>query len=296
MAGRWVLAGQETPSVGLEPSLSDGRWAFVDLPLFPELLTVEEKCAYTRHGDPIRRGSFTLPVVAPHPPSDHSARILVVDDDASTRTLLRRLLSLEGYTIDEAPDGPGAMKHLAETPADLLLVDVMMPGQDGLELLTEIRRTSDVPVILLTAKSDEGDRVVGLRTGADDYVVKPFFTAELVARIEAVLRRTERRRPNGELHFGDLEINPSSRQVTVQGSVVELPPREYELLVFLASSPGRAFTREQLITEVWHAVPADQDLGTVTEHARRLRQRIEEDPDRPRWIKTVRGIGYRFDP
>ncbi len=219
----------------------------------------------------------------------------MVDDDAPTRTLLRRLLSMEGYTIEEAPDGPSAIASLAQTPADLLLVDIMMPGQDGLDLLAQIRETSDVPVILLTAKSDEGDRVVGLRSGADDYVVKPFFTAELVARIEAVLRRTERRRPTAQLDFGDLAINPSSRQVTVRGSPVELPPREYELLVFLASSPGQAFSREQLLAEVWHAGPEDQDLGTVTEHARRLRQHIEEDPDRPRWIRTVRGIGYRFD-
>ena len=245
---------------------------------------------------PDKAGIVYPPGVAPHPPSDHSARILVVDDDEPTRTLLRRLLSMEGYTIDEAPDGPGAMKSLSQTPADLLLVDVMMPGQDGLDLLAEIRRTSDVPIILLTAKSDEGDRVVGLRSGADDYVVKPFFTAELVARIEAVLRRTERRRPPGQLDFGGLAINRSSRQVTVRGSPVELPPREYELLVFLASSPGKVCSREQLLAEVWHAYPEDQDLGTVTEHARRLRQRIEEDPDRPRWIKTVRGVGYRFDP
>jgi DNA-binding response OmpR family regulator len=224
-------------------------------------------------------------------------RILVVDDDAPTRTLLRRLLSMEGYVIDEAPDGPSAIEHLSHVPADLLLLDVMMPGQDGLDLLAQVRRTSDVPVILLTAKADEGDRVVGLRSGADDYVVKPFSTAELAARIDAVLRRAEHRRPTADkLDFGGLAIDPSSRQVTVGGSIVELPPREYELLVFLASSPGQVFSREQLLAEVWRSSRERQDPGTVTEHARRLRQRIEDDVDRPRWIKTVRGIGYRFEP
>jgi DNA-binding response OmpR family regulator len=228
---------------------------------------------------------------------DGPARILVVDDDESTRKLLRRLLSMEGYVIDEAPDGPSAIEHLSNMPADLLLVDVMMPGQDGLDLLAQLRQTSNVPVILLTAKADEGDRVLGLRSGADDYVVKPFFTAELAARIDAVLRRADHRRPAAsKLAFDGLEIDPSGRQVTVRGSAVELPPREFELLVFLASSPGQVFSREQLLAEVWRSSGERQDPGTVTEHARRLRQHIEDDADRPRWIKTVRGIGYRFQP
>jgi DNA-binding response OmpR family regulator len=224
------------------------------------------------------------------------ARILVVDDDAPTRTLLRRLLTSEGYVIDEAPDGPSAIEHLARVPADLLLVDVMMPGQDGLDLLAELRRTSDVPVILVTAKGDEGDRVIGLRAGADDYVVKPFSVAELTARVEAVLRRVEHRRPNAKLSFDGLEIDLASRRVTVGGLPVELPAREYDMLAFLASSPGQVFSREALLTEVWHSSPERQDAGTVTEHARRLRQHIEHNPDQPRWIKTVRSIGYRFEP
>jgi DNA-binding response OmpR family regulator len=228
-------------------------------------------------------------------PRERPTRILVVDDDEPTRTLLRRLLSTEGYEIDEAPDAPTALQRLDQAAADLLLVDVMMPGQDGLDLLAQLRRTSDVPVILLTAKSNEADRVVGLRTGADDYVVKPFFTAELVARIEAVLRRAEPR-SSSKLDFGDLQIDTGRRQVAVRGAVVELPAREYDMLVFLASSPGQVFSREQLLAGVWHSSPARTDPGTVTEHARRLRHRIEDDADQPRWIRTVRGIGYRFEP
>ncbi len=234
--------------------------------------------------------------MGPHAAGDRPARILVVDDDAPTRTLLRRLLSMEGYVIEEAPSGPAAIEQLAHTPADLLLVDVMMPGQDGLDLLAQVRQTSDVPVILLTAKADEGDRVIGLRSGADDYVVKPFSTAELAARIEAVLRRAEHRRPGATLQFDGLSIDLASRRVMAMGAPVELPAREFDLLVCLASSPGQVLSRERLLADVWHSSSERQDAGTVTEHARRLRQRIEQDPDRPRWIKTVRGIGYRFEP
>ena len=223
------------------------------------------------------------------------ARILVVDDDAPTRTLLRRLLAMEGYQVDEAPDGPAAMVEVGRARPDLMLVDVMMPGQDGLDLLAQIRKTSTMPVILLTAKSDEGDRVVGLRSGADDYIVKPFSTAELLARIEAVLRRAERTPASGARQFGELKIDPMSRQVTLRGSPVELAPREYDLLAYLSAAPGRVFSREELLAGVWQSSAQRTDPGTVTEHARRLRQRIEDDPDNPRWIKTVRGIGYRFD-
>jgi len=223
------------------------------------------------------------------------ARILVVDDDETTRRLLRRILSMEGYDVIEAPDAPSALSTLARQEVDLMLLDVMMPGQDGLELLAQIRRKSDLPVIMLTAKADEPDRVLGLKAGADDYVVKPFSTAELLARIEAVLRRAPHRRPP-VLQFDGLQIDPDNRQVRVGGVAVEVPAREFDLLVHLASSPGRAFSREQLLAAVWPPSPQPHDPGTVTEHARRLRLRLEEDPDQPRWIKTVRGVGYRFEP
>ncbi|HEX3539611.1 MAG TPA: response regulator transcription factor [Acidimicrobiales bacterium] len=228
-------------------------------------------------------------------PEATPARILVVDDDEPTRTMLQRLLSWEGYVIEVAGDGPAALAMVEQDGPDLVLLDVMMPGQDGLSVLAELRKTSDVPVIFLTAKGDEGDRVLGLRSGADDYVVKPFSTAELVARIEAVLRRTDHH-PVGGRPATDLVVDQRRRIVTVRGQVVDLPPREFDLLAFLAASPGQVFSREQLLSAVWPSAGERPDPGTVTEHARRLRQRIEEDPDEPRWIRTIRGIGYRFDP
>jgi DNA-binding response OmpR family regulator len=222
-------------------------------------------------------------------------RILVVDDDPDVRTLLRRMLSIEGYAVAEAADGPSALAQVGAFTPDLLLLDIMMPGQDGLDVLEELRRTSLVPVILLTAKNDEADRVLGFRFGADDYVTKPFSTAELTARIAAVLRRTGAGRSAGHLHYDGLEIDLAKREVTVRGELVDLPAREYEVLAFLASSPQQTFTREQLLDRLWpHA--ADRIPSTVTEHVGRIRRRIEGDPERPRWIRTVRGVGYRFEP
>jgi len=227
--------------------------------------------------------------------ADDGVRILVVDDDTPTRTLLRRLLTTEGYAVDEAADGPTAIEKVAARAPDLLLLDVMMPGQDGLDVLEEVRRTSDVPVILLTAKGGEGDRVLGFRFGADDYVVKPFSTAELASRIAAVLRRAGAARPSTHLEFDGLEIDLARREVTVKGRAVDLPAREYEVLSFLASSPGQTFSRDQLLDRLWPP-SASRNGGTVTEHIGRLRRRIEDDPERPRWIRTVRSIGYRFEP
>jgi DNA-binding response OmpR family regulator len=223
-------------------------------------------------------------------------RILVVDDDRATRTLLRRLLSTEGYEVDEAADGATAVELVGTHRPDLVLLDVMMPDQDGLEVLETLRRNSDVPVILLTAKGDEADRVLGFRFGADDYVVKPFSSAELAGRIAAVLRRTGAPRPGGHpLEFDGLQIDLDRREVAVGGRAVELPAREYEVLAFLASSPGQTFSRRQLLDRLWSG-SSDPGEGTVTEHVGRLRRRIEEDPEKPRWVRTVRGIGYRFDP
>ncbi len=230
--------------------------------------------------------------------ADASPSILVVDDDQAIRTLLRRLLTTEGYAVEEAGDGPTALEKVGALDPDLVLLDIMMPGQDGLDVLERLRHTSDVPVILLTAKDDEADRVLGFRFGADDYVVKPFSSAELAARIAAVLRRA---RPGAaaktanELEFDGLSIDPVRREVTVRGRRVDLPAREYEVLAFLASSPRKAFSREQLLEQVWPSA-ADSHTGTVTEHVGRLRRRIEDDPERPRWVRTVRGVGYAFEP
>jgi DNA-binding response OmpR family regulator len=222
-------------------------------------------------------------------------RILVVDDDEPTRTLLREVLTMEGYVVEEAPDGPSAVARVGATPPDLVLLDVMMPGQDGLDVLAVLRQTTDVPVILLTAKDDEDDRVVGLRLGADDYVGKPFSPDEVAARIETVLRRAGPSRHPAVLEFDGLRIDVASRQVTVGDEVVEMPAREFELLVFLASAPRHAFSRDELLEAVWGSSADRRQPTTVTEHVRRIRQRIEEDPDRPRWLHTVRGVGYRFD-
>ncbi|HEX3621919.1 MAG TPA: response regulator transcription factor [Acidimicrobiales bacterium] len=227
--------------------------------------------------------------------TEPAPRILVVDDDRATRTLLRRLLTTEGYTVDEAADGASAVEMVEAGTPDLLLLDVMMPDQDGLEVLERLRRTSDVPIILLTAKGDEADRVLGFRFGADDYVVKPFSSAELAGRIAAVLRRTGALRPStSRLGFDGLHIDLAKREVEVDGHPVDLPAREYEVLAFLASSPGQTFSRQQLLDELWPG-GADTGEGTVTEHVGRLRRRIEVDPERPRWLRTVRGVGYRFD-
>ncbi|MDQ4069288.1 MAG: response regulator transcription factor [Actinomycetota bacterium] len=223
------------------------------------------------------------------------ARILVVDDDRSVRTLLRRLLTTEGYCVEEAVDGATALEKVAAFAPDLVLLDIMMPGQDGLEILEGLRRSSDVPVILVTAKGDEPHRVLGFRLGADDYVVKPFSTAELVGRIGAVLRRSGAGRPGQELRFDGLSIDPRTRKVTVHGRAVDLPAREYALLAFLASSPQQVFTREQLLERLWPP-SGDRSPATVTEHIARIRRRIEDDPERPRWVRTVRGVGYRFEP
>lgn len=224
-----------------------------------------------------------------------SPRILVVDDDATVRTLLRRMLTIEGYAVDEAADGASAMKKVEAWAPDLLLLDIMMPGQDGLDVLSVLRRTSAVPVILLTAKSEEADRVLGFRFGADDYVVKPFSTAELIARIAAVLRRVGANRSGGRLHFDGLDIDLAKREVLVRGALVDLPAREYEVLAFLASFPQQTFSREQLLDRLWPH-NGERIPSTVTEHVGRIRRRIEEDPEHPRWIRTVRGVGYRFEP
>ena len=223
--------------------------------------------------------------------------MLVVDDDKSVRGLLRGLLTTEGYTVDEATNGPAALDRLGRAPApDLVLLDVMMPGQSGLDVLATLRRTSNVPVVILTAKDDETDRVVGLRLGADDYVVKPFSNAELLARLASVLRRTGAYQAPATLEFPGLKLDLTSREVTIGRRRVELPAREFDLLAFLASSPRETFSREQLLEQVWGSSADAQNATTVTEHIRRIRTRIEKQPDRPRWVRTVRGLGYRFEP
>jgi two-component system phosphate regulon response regulator PhoB len=223
-------------------------------------------------------------------------RVLIVDDDEAVRSLLVRYLGLDGYEVDEAADGATALAYMAKELPDLVLLDLSLPSQDGLDVLDRLRRTTDVPVILLTARGGEADRVMGLKLGADDYVVKPFSPAELSARITTVLRRSKPRRGGARLEFDGLVLDLATREVTVLDELVATTAKEFDLLVFLAASPRQVFSREQLLSNVWGSSSEWQDPATVTEHVRRVRRKIELDPDHPKWIVTVRGVGYRFEP
>jgi two-component system, OmpR family, phosphate regulon response regulator PhoB len=222
--------------------------------------------------------------------------VLVVDDDEGVRALLTRYLEMEGFEVEVATDGMAAMEILDKRRPDLVLLDLSLPSVDGLDVLTATRRKSDVPIILLTGRDAEGDRVLGLKLGADDYVVKPFSPAEIAARIETVLRRSRSAPVLSQLEFDGLSIDTLTREVRVKGEVVPATAKEFDLLVFLASSPRQVFSRDQLLEHVWRSSPAWQDSDTVTEHVRRLRKRIEDDPEHPRWITTVWSVGYRFEP
>jgi DNA-binding response OmpR family regulator len=230
-------------------------------------------------------------------------RVLVVDDEIMVRNLVCRLLALEGYEVFEAEDGQAAIDLVRKDEPDLVILDVMLPSRDGLDVLSELRRTTNVPIILVSARGGEADRVVGLKMGADDYVVKPFSAAELSARIESVLRRTQAARPSKattasarRLVFAGLEIDLDTREVVVKGRTADTTAKEFDLLAFLAASPRQVFSREQLLEHVWSSSSDWQSEATVTEHIRRLRRKIEDDPDRPRWVTTARGVGYRFEP
>jgi len=231
--------------------------------------------------------------------ADHErADILVVDDEPTISEVLCRYLERAGYGTRVAADGHAAMAAVLERAPDLIVLDLMLPGIDGLEVMRRVReRDRDhTAIILLTARGEESDRIVGLRLGADDYVVKPFSPAELVARVDAVLRRLDTS-PGTEppLRFGELVIDSTARRVTVGAEEVALTQREFELLLFLARHPGQAFTRNQLMDLVWR-YSFYTDTSTVTVHIRRLRAKIEPDPAMPRYIDTVWGVGYRFSP
>jgi DNA-binding response OmpR family regulator len=223
--------------------------------------------------------------------------ILIVDDEPTIADVVARYLARAGYETRIAADGPSAVAAAAARRPALVVLDIMLPGFDGLEVMRRLRDGAEapVPVILLTAKGEEADRLVGLRQGADDYVVKPFSPHELVARVDAVLRRVEggavaERKP---LRFDGLEIDPAARSVLARGCEVELTAREFELLHFLARHPGQVFSRDQLMDLVWK-FSFYSDTTTVTVHVRRLRAKIETDPSAPAWIETVWGAGYRF--
>jgi DNA-binding response OmpR family regulator len=227
------------------------------------------------------------------------ATVLVVDDEPIVRDVLSRYLTKGGFTVELAEDGEEALARYEAARPDLILLDLMLPRLDGLEVFTRIRSRASTPIIMLTAKGAETDRVVGLEIGADDYVTKPFSPREVVARVRTVLRRSFALE-NGEqgsdpLRFGDLEIDPRAHEVRLENRPVPLTPKEFDLLVFMAQNAGTAFSRLQLLDELWDFA-FDGDASTVTVHVRRLREKIEADPSRPRHLVTVWGVGYRFDP
>ena len=222
--------------------------------------------------------------------------ILVVDDEPTIAEVVARYLARAGYETRTAADGPSAVSAATVRRPDLVVLDIMLPGLDGLEVMRRLHKDAGerVPVILLTAKGEESDRLVGLRQGADDYVVKPFSPLELVARVDAVLRRTEEQRDCHELLvFDELQIDPATRRVVVRRSDVDLTAREFDLLHFLAIHPDQVFSRDQLMDRVWQFA-FYSDTTTVTVHVRRLRAKIEADPSHPCRIQTVWGVGYRF--
>ncbi|MGI9110722.1 MAG: response regulator transcription factor [Gaiellaceae bacterium] len=222
--------------------------------------------------------------------------VLVVDDEPIVREVVVRYLQREGYTTLEASDGERARIMLESQKPDLIVLDVMLPGTDGLELCRWIRSRSELPVILLTARGEEADRIVGLELGADDYVTKPFSPRELAARVRTVLRRAAPPVEIDErLAFEGLELDAGTREVRKKGEELKLTAKEFDLLWFLASNPRKVFSRDQLMSRVW-GYEAALDTGTVTVHVRRLREKIEDRPSHPRFLQTVWGVGYRFAP
>ena len=222
------------------------------------------------------------------------ATVLVVDDEPSVREVVVRYLAREGHRTLEAEDGNVAREVIEDSDLDLVVLDLMLPGTDGLELCRWIRGRSELPVIMLTARGEEADRIVGLELGADDYVTKPFSPRELAARVRSVLRRTGSNGAGVEaLEFGDVELERETREARKAGTAIRLTAKEFDLLWFLASHPRRVFSRDQLMASVW-GYTAALDTGTVTVHVRRLREKIEDDPSQTRYLETVWGIGYRL--
>jgi DNA-binding response OmpR family regulator len=228
------------------------------------------------------------------PSRDTGHRILLVDDEPRIREVVANYLRRDGYVVETAADGAIARRHLAEFQPDLVVLDLMLPAVSGLDILTEIRRTGDLPVIVLTARAEEPDRVAGLELGADDYVVKPFSPRELVARVRTVLRRATPRPAPGPFAFDEVEVDPGRRVATVAGEPIELTAREFDLLAFFVANARQVFSRGELLERVWGSSAEWQDPATVTVHVRRIRQKMEADLQDPRWIQTVWGVGYRF--
>jgi DNA-binding response OmpR family regulator len=225
-------------------------------------------------------------------------RVLVAEDDVDLQGFLRETLESEGMHVQTAADGAGTLLAVGADPPDIVLLDLDLPDLDGLDVLSAVRRRGDLPVIVLTGRRLEQDRVAGLERGADDYVLKPFSARELIARIRTVLRRADHGAAEAAetdvLTHDELVIDRTAREVTVDGRRVELTKREFDLLAFLAAHPRRVFSRQELLSEVWGSSEDWQVPATVTEHVRRVRLKVEGDPTNPKWIHNVRGVGYRF--
>ena len=222
-------------------------------------------------------------------------KILLVDDDPNIRQLVNLYLEKEGFEVAMADRGDEALKLFRESPPNLILLDVMLPGMDGWQVCREVRKTSNIPIIMLTAKDETFDKVLGLELGADDYVVKPFDSKEVVARIKAVLRRCTpaEAQPDGVISYDKLSVDLTRYELKVNGQVVDAPPKELELLYYLASHPNRVFTRDQLLDEVW-GFEYYGDSRTIDVHVKRLREKLENTSDQ--WsLKTVWGVGYKFE-
>jgi two-component system response regulator ResD len=224
------------------------------------------------------------------------AKVLIVDDEPNIREVVGLYLRRDGHTIVSATDGEEALEAFHESEPDLVVLDLMLPKMSGLEVCRRMRADRRVPLIMLTARGEEEERIVGLSLGADDYVVKPFSPRELAARVSAVLRRVEESSGDVDqkvLSFDGLRIDPNAREILVRGEPATLTAREFDLLHHLASSPGRVYTRDQLMELVW-GYTFSADTSTVTVHVRRLREKVEPDPARPRYLQTVWGVGYKF--
>jgi DNA-binding response OmpR family regulator len=233
---------------------------------------------------------------------DPPGRIVVVDDDPTVADVVGRYLIRDGHTVECVHDGFEALRRVEQAPPDLVVLDLMLPGMDGLEVCRRLRQKWPIPVVMLTALGDETDRLVGFETGADDYVTKPFSPRELALRIRSVLRRSRGTGlpggpaglGGGMINDGDLSVDLTAHEVRIRGELLQLTSREYDLLVFLMRNPRKAFTRDQLLQDVW--AWSFGDTSTVTVHVRRLREKLESDPTLPKRIVTVWGVGYRYEP